>query len=70
MEKIQKLVMSKNKIAGGSWIRGTTVRERKRERARERERERDNRVILVEIMHRVLKKATNYQRAKRNMVTG
>ena len=35
MEKIQKLVMSKNKIAGGSWIRGITVRER------------ENRVIRV-----------------------
>ena len=40
METIQKLVMSKNKIAGGSWIRGTTVRERERHRERQRERER------------------------------
>ena len=41
MEKIQKLVMSKNKIAGGSWIRGTTVKERERERERETERDRE-----------------------------
>ena len=41
MEKIQKLVMSKNKIAGGSWIRGTTVKERERERERQRETERE-----------------------------